>query len=73
MTARPLIYDALRSCSADGELSEGERARISDAASQLGVPAEVVAELEEIVWEEAKLRKRRHKLIVLDTLAAAGR
>ena len=73
LTARPMLYDALRACSADGELSEGERARIADAASRLGVPAEVVAELEEIVQEEAKLRKRRHQLIVLDTLAAAGR
>ena len=72
LTGRSMIYDALRACAADGELAEGERQRIMEAAAELNVPVETVTELEEIVGQEAVLRKRRHKLIVADSLAAAG-
>lgn len=73
LTGRSMIYDALRTCAADGELAAGERDRILEAAAELGVPAETVAELEEIVRQEEALRKRRRKLILDDSLAAAGR
>jgi uncharacterized membrane protein YebE (DUF533 family) len=73
LTGRSLIYDALRTCAADGELADGERDRILEAAAELSVPADTVAELEEIVRQEEVLRKRRRKLILDDALAAAGR
>jgi uncharacterized membrane protein YebE (DUF533 family) len=72
LTGRSIIYDALRACAADGDLADGERDRILEAAAELGVPAETVAELEEIVQQEGVLRKRRRKLILEDSLAAAG-
>ena len=68
---RGMIYDALRACSSDGELSAGERERIVDAAERVGLPTSLVDELEEIVRQEEGLRKRRHKLIVADAFAAA--
>ncbi len=70
-SGRSLVYDALRACASDGDLSAGERERIQDAAAQLGIPTDVVAELEQILNEEQGLRKRRHQLIVADALAAA--
>lgn len=70
--SRGMVYDALRACASDGELSSGERARVVDAADRMGLPPETVDELEQIVNEEAALRKRKHKLIVADSFAAAG-
>lgn len=73
LTGRSMVYDALRTCAADGDLADGERDRILEAAGELSVPAETVAELEEIVRQEDVLRKRRRKVILDDSLAAAGR
>lgn len=72
MYSRSLVYDALRACASDGELSTGERDRVLAAADRMGLPRQVVEELEQIVHEEEGLRKRRHKLIVADAFASAG-
>jgi len=71
LTGRVLLYDALRACASDGELSAGELDRIGSAADSLGISREVVAQLEQIVNEETSLRKRRHQLILADAMAAA--
>lgn len=70
-TGRGLIYDALRACASDGELSSDERARVVSAASRLGIETDVVDAIEAIVNEETALRKRRHKLMVADVFASA--
>jgi len=72
LTGRALIYDALRACASDGELSPGELDRIGSTADGLGISRDVVAELEQIVDEEKALRKRRHQIILADMLAGAG-
>ncbi|HVF14829.1 MAG TPA: hypothetical protein VM942_09540 [Acidimicrobiales bacterium] len=68
---RSMIYDALRACSSDGELSAGERDRVFAAADRMNLSRQVVEELEQVVREEGTLRKRRHKLIVADAFAEA--
>jgi uncharacterized membrane protein YebE (DUF533 family) len=60
---RSLIYNAIRACMADGELSEGELATIQTAASIMNVPEAVVGELKELVVQQAKLRERRLELV----------
>lgn len=72
LTGRALVYDAIRACASDGELSDGERERILDAARKLGVPADVVAELERIVGEEEQLRERRYQVVLASALAGGG-
>ena len=60
---RPVIYDAIRACSADGELSEAERATIGRVATEIGVSDEEVAEFERIYAEDRALRERRIKAV----------
>jgi uncharacterized tellurite resistance protein B-like protein len=66
---RGMLYDALRICASDGELHPAELDRIRHMADLVGISRETLAELEQILVEEEKLRKRRHKLIVADALA----
>ncbi len=70
---RSMLYDALRACASDGELSDGERERVLAAADRMGVSPDVVSELEGIVQEEEALRKRRHDVIVAAAFAEASR
>jgi hypothetical protein len=63
---RSLIYNAIRACVSDGELSEAELATIEKAASIMNVPAAVVGELQEIVLQQATLRERRLELVFPD-------
>ncbi|NJK53771.1 MAG: hypothetical protein HC936_15020 [Leptolyngbyaceae cyanobacterium SU_3_3] len=58
-----LIYDAIRACSADEAFSDSERATVVRMAAKLGVPAEVVRQIEELVIEETQLREKRLKLL----------
>jgi hypothetical protein len=67
-----MLYDALRCCASDGELHPEERARIGRMADVIGVSRELLAELEQLVQDDDKLRKRRHKLIILDASVAQG-
>jgi uncharacterized membrane protein YebE (DUF533 family) len=60
---RSLIYNAIRACMSDGELSEAELATIRRAASIMNVPEDVVGKLKEIVLQQAKLRERRLGLV----------
>ena len=60
---RSLIYNAIRACATDGELSKGELDAIDNAASDMQVPKPVLEELKDIVVQEAKLRERRLKLV----------
>ena len=61
--ARALVYDAIRACSADGTLSPFERGLVFELASQLGVPKDVVQQLEDLYAEDRALRQRRLDLI----------
>ena len=56
---RPVIYDSIRACSADGELSESERATIRKVAAVVGVSDEELTEFERIYAEDRALRERR--------------
>jgi uncharacterized membrane protein YebE (DUF533 family) len=60
---RSLIYNAIRACLSDGELSEDEMATVQQAAAIMDVPEAVVEELKEIVLQQAKLRERRLELV----------
>lgn len=66
---RAMLYDALRICASDGELHPDELDRVRRIADVLGISRDVLAALEQIVQEEEKLRKRRHKVIVADAFA----
>ena len=56
---RPVIYDSIRACSADGELSDAERATIGRVAAQIGVTEDEIAEFERIYADDRALRERR--------------
>jgi uncharacterized tellurite resistance protein B-like protein len=56
------IGDAIRACGADGDLAEGEIAKIHDIARLLDVPAEVVDEFVDIYRQEQALKTRRMEL-----------
>ena len=60
---RPVIYDSIRACSADGELSDAERATIARMAAEAGVTDEEFAEFERIYAEDRALRERRIKAV----------
>lgn len=60
---RFLVYDAIQTCSADGQYSDPERAMVIRMAAKLGVSEEVVRQIEEVCIEEARLREKRLKLI----------
>ncbi len=59
---RVCIYDAIRACGSDGDLSEEELATVRRMAETLGVPAEVVDEFVAIYREEQGLKHRRISL-----------
>ncbi|MFB2980252.1 hypothetical protein [Microseira sp. BLCC-F43] len=60
---RYLVYDAIKACSADGEYSDPERAKVHKMAAKLGVSQDVVQQIEEICLAEAKLWKKRQQLM----------
>ena len=60
---RPVIYDSIRACSADGDLSDDERATIARVAGQIGVEEQEVAEFERSYTEDRALRERRVKAV----------
>jgi uncharacterized tellurite resistance protein B-like protein len=60
---RPVIYDSIRACSADGELSEGERATIRKTAAVVGVSDDELAEFERIYAEDRALREKRIRAV----------
>lgn len=56
---RPVIYDSIRACSADGELSDAERTTILKVAGKVGVSDEELGEFERIHADDRALRERR--------------
>ncbi|MDX2680594.1 tellurium resistance protein [Streptomyces soliscabiei] len=54
-SARALVYDAIRACSADGVLDPRELAKIYEVADRLGVEGKVVDELQGIHAEQRRL------------------
>lgn len=60
---RPIVYDSIRTCSADGELTDAERATICRMAAEIGVTDEEVAAFEAIYAEDRALRAKRVKAV----------
>lgn len=64
-----VLYDALRACAMDSsEFAPEDFDPVLRAADALSIAREVVADLHEIVIEEARLRQRRHEIVVAPTL-----
>ncbi|MEB3340239.1 TerB family tellurite resistance protein [Okeania sp.] len=63
---RTVIYLAIKTCSADGELHPDEMAKIYQIAEKLGLEKEVVDSLKEICVEEAQVREKRIGLLFPD-------
>jgi uncharacterized membrane protein YebE (DUF533 family) len=63
---RFLVYDALRACASDGDLAAQERQRVVAMAELMGVPADVVDDLEQIVQEHQALRQRLFGVLMAD-------
>jgi hypothetical protein len=61
-----LVYDAIRACSADGAYSDPERVTVIRMAAKLGIPEDLVRQIEELCLEEARLRKKRLTLLYPD-------
>lgn len=60
---RVTIFDAIRAASADDHYHEEEQAIIRRVASHIGVPEEIVIEIEALFREEQELKKRRLALM----------
>ena len=60
---RFLVYDAIQACSADGAYSDLERAMVIRMAAKLGISEDLVRQIEEVCFEEARLREKRLKLV----------
>lgn len=58
-----VVYNAIRACSADGELHAGEVATIKKMAAALGVTEQAVEDLRALYDDEEKLKARRQELI----------
>ena len=56
---RLLIYDALRACASDGELTHQEITGIKASAQKLGIGEQDVDKLHRIVQEENTLKRRK--------------
>ena len=63
---RAVIYLAIKTCSADGELHPDEMAKIYNVAEKLGLEKEVVNNLKELCFDEAKTREKRIDLLFPD-------
>lgn len=72
MIARSLVYDALRMCSADSPLTPAELDRIEGAAGSIGIAADVVSDLAEIVAADEALRRRRYDVVAAPLLPQAA-
>jgi signal transduction histidine kinase len=60
-----ILYDALRACAMAGNVIHAhDFDPVVRAADAVGIPRETVADLHEIVLEEARLRHRRHEIVV---------
>ncbi len=62
-TGSAVVYDAVAACWADGELSDGEIAKIKEMGAQMKVSAEKVDQLIANYAEEQANRQRRLELV----------
>jgi signal transduction histidine kinase len=67
-SARGLLYDAIRMCSSDGELTPDELARLRHSCAELGLADDVLDDLLGLVAEEQDLRRRRYDAITAPVL-----
>ena len=67
---RFLVYDALRACASDGDLAAEERQRVVAMAGVMGVPGDVVDELEQLVRQNLELRRRLFGVVTGDMALA---
>ncbi|NES22903.1 MAG: hypothetical protein F6K41_29290 [Symploca sp. SIO3E6] len=65
---RAAIYFAIKACAADFEYHEGEQAAVRKMANLIGVSEDEVSQLEEMYFEEQKLREKRVQLLFPDGL-----
>ena len=63
---RFLVYDALRACASDGDLAAEERQKVVAMADLMGVPGDVVDELEQLVQQNQELRRRLFGIVTGD-------
>ncbi len=67
-----VLYDALRACAMDSlRVAPESFDPVLRAAAAIGIQREVVADLHEIVLEEARLRQRRHDIVVAPVMPKA--
>ena len=59
---RALIFDAIRACSADGELSNAERKMIYRMAELIGIGKDIVDQLEAAYNDELAAKQARWKI-----------
>jgi signal transduction histidine kinase len=65
LVGRVVLYDALRACAMDtSTFAPEDFDPVLRAADASGIPREVVADLHQIVMDEARLRQRRHDIVV---------
>jgi hypothetical protein len=66
---RVLLYDALRACAMAGSrFAPEDFDPVLRSADAVGISRDVVADLHQIVIEEARLRQRRHDIVVAPTM-----
>ena len=63
---RTVIYLAIKTCSADGDLHPDEMAKIYQIAEKVGLEKEAVDSLKELCAEEAEVREKRIGLLFPD-------
>ncbi len=60
---RHLLYDAIKASAADNHYHDAEQAVVHKMAAALGVPEEVVAQIEDQIEEETRVRAKRLALL----------
>lgn len=66
------MYEAIRACSADGDLHPDELRAIEKAASVLGISMTTVGDLVELYYEEQYLRAKRLRKLFPDGVPFQG-
>jgi len=72
MSATSAVYEAIRACSADGDLHPEELRAVEQAASALGISTETVRDLVELYYEEQYLRAKRLRKLFPDGVPFQG-
>lgn len=72
MSGTSAVYDAIRACSADGDLHRDEVRAIERAAATLGLAAGTVGNLIELYYEEQFLRAKRLRHLFPDGVPFQG-